>query len=480
MAELSLKQKTAKGLLWGGVSSGLQQLLTGVIGICIARILDVDDYGLVGILAIFMGIAATIINSGFSIALTNKQNAGHEDYNAVFWFTFFAGIILYVILFFSAPLIAGFFKRPELINLSRVLFICIFFGGLTTVPYTVMFKKLMTKQQAVVDIITTSISLSVALFLALEGFAYWALVIQNLIQVTLAATLKFIIAPWKPTLTINFSPLKYMFPFSIKILFTYIFNQITTNIFSVLLGKLYNATQVGYYSQGQKWMTMGNQFIGGMITYVTQPVLVQVNEDQGRQIGVLRKLIRFGAFLSFPLMLGLAFVGKEFILITVGEKWLPAVPFLQLFCIWGSVGFLWTLYTNLIFTKGSSDLYMYGMIITGLLQLIVIFCLHSLGILPMIVGYILVYFISLVIWQFYVHKLTGLQLRDVLKDILPYLGITLGCFFIAWLITKNTLNLYWLITSKIVISAILYIFTMKISNSVIFKECIEFLFNRKK
>jgi O-antigen/teichoic acid export membrane protein len=475
MTESSLKQKTAKGLFWGGINSGVQQLLSVALGIYLARILNADDYGLVGLLAIFTGIASTIINSGFSVALTNKQDTNHEDYNAVFWFTLFTGIILYAVLFFSAPLIAGFFEHPELINLSRVLFISFFISGLGIVPHTVMFKKLMTKQQAIIDIISISVALSIGLLLAAKGFSYWALVMQSLILVFLGTVLRFIVAPWKPALTICFSPLKSLFSFSVKILFTGIFMQITANIFSVLLAKFYNVTQVGYYTQGQKWMVIGNQFIGGMIMYVTQPVLVQVNEEKERQTGILRKLIRFGAFLSFPLMLGLAFVGKEFILITIGEKWLPAVPFLQLFCIWGSVGFLWSLYTNLIFAKGNSNFYMYGMIITGLLQLAALISLYSSGIFPMLIAYILACFIGLAIWHFYVNKLTGLRLRDVLKDILPYLGTTLGCFFIAWLLTKNCLNMYWLIIGRIVISGSLYLFIMRISNSVIFKECIEFM-----
>jgi O-antigen/teichoic acid export membrane protein len=478
MTESSLKQKTAKGLFWGGINSGSQQLLSVAFGIYLARTLNADDYGLVGLLAIFMGITNAIINSGFSVALTNKQQVTHEDYNAVFWFAFFTGMILYIILFFSAPLIAGFFHLPELVNLSRVLFISSFISGLGIVSFTIMFKKLMTKQQAIIDIISITVALSAAVLLAVNGFSYWALVMQSLIQVSVLTVLRFIIAPWKPTLTIRLSPLKSLFSFSIKILFTSIFMQITANIFSILLGKFYTVKQVGYYAQGQKWMVIGNQFIGSMIAYVTQPVLVQVNEDRKRQIGVLRKLIRFSAFLSFPLMLGLAFIGEEFILITIGEKWLPSVPFLQLFCIWGSVGFIGALYSNLIFSKGNSKFYMYAMIMNGILQLAALVLLYPLGIFSMLSGYISACFIGLAIWHFYVNKLTGLRLRDVLKDILPYLVTTLGCFFVAWLLTKNCSNIYWLISGKIIISGLLYLLVMKISNSVIFKECVEFI--RKK
>jgi O-antigen/teichoic acid export membrane protein len=480
MAESTLKQKTANGLFWGSINSGAQQLISVVFGIFLARILSPDDYGLVGMLAVFTGIASIIINSGFSVALTNRQDVTHDDYNAVFWFTFCVGLLLYIILFFSAPWIARFYKRPELIGLSRVLFIAFFFGGISTVSYTILFKKMMVKQQATIETASLLIACIAGIILAIKGFAFWALAIQTLLYIVMTFLLRFIIVPWKPTFTFRFSPLKPMLSFSFKLFLTQIFMQLNTHLFSVLLGKFYSAVQVGYYSQGQKWMMMGNSFINGTIASVTQPVLVQMNEDKSRQINALRKLIRFGAFISFPLMLGLAFIGKEFILVAIGDKWLPAVPFLQLFCIWGAMGFLWTLFANLINTHGKSNIYMHVHIAVGLLQLFVVACMYSLGVFPMVIGYIFAYFVGLLIWQYCVYQLTGLRFIDVLKDILPYLAITLGCFFIAWLATKNIQNLYGLLVAKIVISATLYIVIMKVGNSVIFKESMEFLINRIK
>ncbi|GHT15201.1 lipopolysaccharide biosynthesis protein [Bacteroidia bacterium] len=475
MADSTLKQKTANGLLWGGINNGFQQLLALAFGVFMARILCEDDYGMVGMLAIFTGIASTIINSGFSVALTNIKDATHKDYNAVFWFTVFVGLALYLILFFCAPFIAKFYKYPELTNLSRFLFIGFLLGGIGTVSYTIMFKKLMTKQQAIIDMISQGIALSIGIVLALKGFAYWALATQMVILTSLSSLLRFFVAPWKPSLEFDFLPLKPMFSFSIKLFITNIFTQINTKIFSIIFGKLYGANQVGIYDQGQKWAVMGNSFIAGMINTVTQPILVQVNEQKDRQVSVLRKLIRFSAFISFPLMLGLAFVGREFIVIAIGEKWLSSVPFLQLFCIWGAIGFLSTLYMQLIFTHGKSDLYMYGTVIIGLLQLLVVYLAYPFGIFPMVIAYIAMNFVGLMIWQYYTSKLIGLRLKHVLKDILPYLAITLGCFFVAWLLTKNIVNLYALFILKILISGLLYVFIMKISNSVMFKESMEFL-----
>jgi O-antigen/teichoic acid export membrane protein len=235
--------------------------------------------------------------------------------------------------------------------------------------------------------------------------------------------------------------------------------------------------QNGIFSQGQKWANMGNQSIVGMINSIAQPVLVHVNDDKDRQIGIVRKMIRFGAFISFPALLGLAFVGKEFTSVVISGKWLSSVPFLQLFCIWGAFVYLLNLFTNIVYSHGKSDIYMKITILTGLAQLVVVLCLYPKGLFWMVAAYVGVSFAALLLWQRVVYQLIGLKLRDILKDILPYLGISLTCFFIAWVATKNVHNIYWLFASKVIISAFLYIFVMKISRSVIFKESMEFLMN---
>jgi len=470
----TLKQKTASGLFWGGFSNGVQQLIALVFGLFMLRLLDANDYGLFALLAIFTAVASIIINCGFSVALTNKQDANHQDYNAVFWFTFFVSLLLYIILFFAAPFIAGFYNEPALVDLSRVMFICFFFSGIGTVSYTVMFKQLMVKQQAIIETISLLLAASIGIILAYKGYSYWALAIQTVIYVALSSFLRFLIAPWKPTLKFQFYPIKEMFSFTSKIFITNILVQVNNHFLSVVIGKLLNKEQVGIYGQGQKWAYMGNQFIGGMINSIAQPVLVQMNDDNNRQVNALRKMIRFGAFVSFPLMFGLAFIGYEFILIAGREKWLPAVPYLQLFCIWSAFAYLLNLFTNVVYTHGKSDIYMKITITTGVLQFLSALCLYPKGLYTMISVYVGLSFVALFVWQRYVYKLTGLKLRCILKDILPYLGITLACIFVAWILTINIQNIYLLFILKIVISGILYIFVMKISRSVIFKESIEF------
>ncbi|WP_298979397.1 lipopolysaccharide biosynthesis protein [uncultured Parabacteroides sp.] len=478
MAEQTLKEKTAKGLFWGGLSNGVQQVLNLVFGLILARILNASDYGMVGMLAIFSAIASTIQESGFTVALTNQKEIRHEDYNAAFWFSTLTGVLFYLILFFCAPLIAKFYDKPELIGLSRVVFLGFLFGGFGIASNAYLFKTLMVKERAKIDIISLVCSGVIGVTLALNGFTYYGLAIQTIIYIGVGSLLKFIYAPWKPSFLINLHPLKLMFGFSSKLILTNIFTQISNNIFSVVLGKFYSPQQLGFYSQGQKWMGMGNQFITGMINSVSLPVLANVIDDKERQIMVFRKMVRFGSFVSFPAMFGLAFVSNEFISILLGSKWLPTVPFLQLFCVWGAISFLWLLYTNLIVSYNRSDTYLFGMVLTGLLQLIIVAVLSQLGIYIMLIGYIAVYYGSLLYWHYFVNKLIGLSVMEIAKDILPYLLITMFSLFIAWLATYYVVDLYIAVIVKIVVSAFMYVLISRFFDSIILSECVDFLRNK--
>jgi O-antigen/teichoic acid export membrane protein len=475
MTPASLKEKTAKGLLWGGINNGTQQILSVVFGIFLARLLNAGDYGLVGMLAIFTGIANVIINSGFSVALTNKQDATHKDYNAVFWFSFFIGLALYILLFFSAPLIARFFNRSELTNLSRVIFISFFFSGIATVPYTVLYKRLMVKQQALIDIASFLVSGLTGIMLAIWGFAYWAIALQNVVYITLASCLRCIVSPWRPTFHMDFSPLKEFFSFSFKLFLTNIFQQIQNNFFSVLLGKFYGATQLGFYVQGYKWAGMGSQVIAGMIAQVVQPVIVQINDDRDRQLNVFRKMMRFIAFIASPALLGLAFIAKEFIVIAIGGKWLPSVPFLQLFCVWAIAYCIGIVYLYLLLAHGKSGVYMKITVATALLQLLMVVCMYPFGLFAMVTGYIMIYIAGVFIWHYYAKRILAYRFRDFLKDISPYLIISAGCIGLAWIATAGVRNVYLLLLLKVMVTALLYIIIMRLTNAVIFQELVSFL-----
>lgn len=479
MAEQSLKDRTAKGLFWGGVSSGGQQLLGLLFGIVLARILNAEDYGMIGMLAIFTGVFGSILDSGFTIALTNKKDIEHKDYNAVFWFSCLSGLLIYIFLFFLAPLIARFFSNPELTPLSRFLFLGILLNGLGVSHNAFLFKNLKVKERAKIDLASLIISGITGIVLALQGFAYWGLAVQSVVYIGVGVLLRWFYAPWRPTWSFSVSPLFQMFNFSSKILLANIFNHININIFSVFLGRYYTETQVGYYTQGYKWAGQGMIFIATMMNNVAQPVFSIVNEDIPRQKAILRKMIRFGAFLSFPLMLGLGFVGKEFIYITIGEKWFASIPFLQAFCVWGAVYFLYTLFTGFLMSHGKSTIYMLGIVSTGIMQLLALYLLSDYGIMIMIYACILINYIMLLCWGWVINSIIKISLFEVVKDVFPYLGATLFSIGCAYFLTKGISNNYYLLSARISLVAVIYATILWLGKSILLKETLAFLFKKR-
>ena len=320
MAEETLKQKTAKGLFWGFINNGTQQLLNLFFGIFLARLLTPADYGMVGMLTIFSLIAGSLQESGFISALANKKEITHDDYNAVFWFSITVSFCLYWILFFCAPLIADFYSQPELIPLARYSFLGFFIASLGVIPGAYVFRNLMVIQKALATVLALIFSGTTGVLLAYKGFSYWGIATQSIVYITVLNLYLWYKCPWRPTWRWNFAPVREMLGFSSKLLFTNIFNHVNNNIFSIILGRYYSEKEVGQYNQANKWNYMGFSLISGMVGSVAQPIFAQMTDDSERQVRAFRKMLRFTAFISFPCMLGLSLVAPELITIAITDK----------------------------------------------------------------------------------------------------------------------------------------------------------------
>ena len=476
--EQSLKDKTAKGLFWGGFSNGIQQLLNLVFGIFIARLLTPSDYGMVGMLAIFSLIAGSIQESGFTAALVNKKEVTHKDYNAVFWFNIITSLCLYLVLFLCAPLIAYFYKVPELTPLARYSFTGFFIASLGISHSAYLKRNLMVKQQAMSSVIGLTVSGIAGVTLAYLGFSYWGYATQSIVYVAVNTACYWHFTRWRPTLQFSLAPIKEMFGFSGKLLITNIFMTINNNLFSVLLGKFYTKQAVGDFSQANKWNNMGHSLITGMINGVAQPVLASITEDTQRQVAVFRKMLRFTAFISFPAMFGLSIVSKEFIVITITDKWLVSAQMMQLLCIWGAFIPINNLFSNLLVSRGRSSVFMFCNITLSILQLITACLSYPYGITMMIYLFITINILWLFVWYFFVKREIPLTLSCVLKDIAPYFLLAATLTASAYYITLGIRNLYLSLLIKIVLVVSLYALILWKLQSVIFRECIEFI--RKK
>ncbi|WP_455664539.1 lipopolysaccharide biosynthesis protein [Phocaeicola sp.] len=478
MAEQSLKEKTAKGLFWGGLSNGVQQLLNLFFGIFLSRILTPDDYGMVGMLSIFSLIAGSLQESGFIAALVNKREISHKDYNAVFWFSTGLSACLYLILFFCAPLIAKFYNTPQLTALARYSFLGFFIASLGIAHSAYLFRNLMVKQKAIAVTIGLIASGTIGVTMAFLGFAYWGIATQSIVYVGTVNICYWRFSPWRPTLSFDFRPLKGMLSFSSKLLATNIFNHINNNILTVILGKFYSGQEVGYFTQANKWNSMGYSVVSGTVNSVAQPVLSTLSDDRERQQRAFRKMLRFTAFISFPAMLGLSLIAPELIVLSITDKWLPSASILQLLCIGGAFIPITNLYSNLIISKGKSNIYMWNTICLGIIQLVTMLLLYPYGIRTMISIYVAINICWLLVWHYFVWREIRLSLFMALKDVLPFAVIAAGVMAAAYYITIGITNLYLLIISKILIAALLYTAIMWLSRSVTFRESLHYIIKK--
>ena len=472
----NLKEKTAKGLLWGAVNNGTMQVLNLLVGIVVLRQLTPEDTGLIGMLAIFSAIAGNLQSSGFSTALINEKKPTDQQYNSVFWFNILMSFLLYTILFMAAPLIAWFFHQPRLTDLSRFLFLSFFISsfGISTNAY--MVKNMMNREIAIINITALVLSGGTAILMALNGMAYWSLAWQQVVNSVILVAGRFCYVKWRPTLKFTFDYIRQTFSFSMKILITMIVSTVNQNLLTVLFGRLFRDVRVvGNFFQAYKWDSMAFQTVGGMVGQVAQPVLVDVREEKDRELNVFRKMLRFTAFLSFPALFGLALVAHEFILCTIGAEWAGCVPLLQILCISGAFMPMYTLYQNLVISHGRSDINMWLNVGQIVLQLGIIMLLYQQGIIIMVIGYTTFNIVWLGAWQLYARRMIGLRFRHTAKDVVPFMLCGAGVMALTYMATLTIGNLYLLLSVRVLVAAVLYYGVMRLLNVAILHECMQFI-----
>ena len=476
----NLKHAVAKGFLWGGMSNVVCQLLSLFFGIYLARILGPDDYGPIGMLAIFSAIAGSLQDSGFVAAIANREEVEHKDYNAVFWFNILISLFMYAVLFVSAPLIAGFFNQPILVGLSRYNFLGFVVAAFGIAPSAYLFRELKVKQKSIAIVLSIAVSGAVGVVMALNGYSYWGIATQSIVYVLVRTVVCWYFTPWRPTFKIDFSPLRYLFAFSYRLLITNIFQRFNWNIFSFILGKFYTRADVGNYTKSAEWFNMGGEVVNGMVNAVAQPALAKVVSDSERQLHVFRKMLRFTAFVAFPLMFGLSLVAKEAIVVVITDKWIESAEMLQLLAIWGAFMPIQSLFNNLLVSCGRSRTFMWCTIIQGVLMLAILLAVQACGIKRMIVCYCIFNVLWLFVWLFFAKKEISITVPMFFCDVLPYMILSAVVIGVTYLATAGIDDMLLMLVAKIVVSVVLYVSASLLLRSEELKEITDFLFKRNK
>ncbi|WP_297218020.1 lipopolysaccharide biosynthesis protein [uncultured Prevotella sp.] len=472
----TLKEKTAQGLLWGGLNSGIQQLVGLAFGIVLGRLLSPSDYGMMAMISIFSLVATALQDSGFRTALTNIEHPKHEDYNSVFWFNIIMASSLYVILFLAAPLIGEYYHTPRVVPLCRYAFLSIVIASLGTAQSAYLFKHLRAKQQAEAGALAVILSSLTGVGMAFAGMAYWSLATQGLVYVGINTLLQWHFSPWRPSIHgITFAPVRRMFRFSCKILATTIMTHVNNNVLNILLGHYFTPRDTGNYNQAYQWNTKCYSLVQSMVAQVAQPVLVSLNGEEGRQKDVFRKMMRFTAFITFPLLFGFGLVAKEFIVTAIGEKWLASAQLIQILCISGATMPLSTLFSNMIISKGRSGTFFWCTFTLGLVQIATMIMIWPMGIRWMVIAYTLLNTSWLLVWLFFVRRLIGYGYWMFFCDVMPFALAAAGVMGVAYVATMPLSNLIALLISRFIIAVVLYYVVMKIARVKILAECERFV-----
>ena len=480
--------------MWNGVDKFFFQFVALIVGIITARFLSPQDFGFMGALAVFTMLSNILVESGFTSALIRRDGNTDNDYSAIFFVNILIAVVIYLILFFSAPYIALFFRMPELCSLSRFLFLSIIINSFGIVQNIILSKSLSFKVISLADLTSALVSGVATVLMVMNGFGYWALAWQILLQNIVRVAFLWAASSWRVSFHPSFGVIKEVFSFSSFLLFSSFINTVVKNIYSVIIGRLFNPVMLGFYSQANKYQQIPSTVIQSTISGVAYPVLSNLKDDETRQLMYLRKIVRIAACVIFPVMFGLAALMAPLVSILLTDKWLPAVPYFQIMVPVAVVLPFHALNTNLVLIRGFSRTNLLLEAVKNGLILLSVFAVYALAsftsCIEIDINWLLIFFsvaniLSYLFDMFMSQRLAGYRVISQLKDILPYFLVSAVMFAVVSLLDYLNAE-HALIGSKIASTAVLmviavafYAASLKILGSKVFDEAWSLIVKRR-
>ena len=426
MAEESLKNKTVKGASWSFIDSIAGQGITFLVGLVLARLLTPEEYGLIGIITIFVAVFNSIVDSGFSNALIRKKDAKDIDYNTVFISNLVVSVILFGMLFLCAPAISRFFNQPQLIPLLRVMGSIVIINAFAIIQRTIFVKNVDFKTQTKVSLISSITSGVVGIGMAVSGCGVWSLVGQQISRQFLNTVFLWFYSQWYPKLQFSFQSFKELFSFGWKLLVSSLIDTVWREIYQVIIGKCYTPATLGQYTRAQQFASICSSNLTTVVQRVSYPVLSSVQDDKVRLKNGYKRIIKVTMLLTFTLMFSLAAVAKPMILALIGEQWLPCVPFLQIICLQMMLYPLHSLNLNMLQVQGRSDLFLRLEIIKKIIAIGPLLLGIFVDIHWMLGGSVLTGFIGYYLNAYYSGPFLNYSIKEQIKDILPSFGVAVS------------------------------------------------------
>lgn len=418
--EKSLKQKAAAGMVWTSIQKFAGMGISFISGIILARLLTPYDYGCIGMLSIFMVLAEAFIDGGFGSALIQKKQPTQEDYSTIFWWNMGMALLMYAILFVSAPAISRFYDIPLLCDVLRVQGLVLFIYAFNIVQRNQLKKKLNFKVLSIVTITTSIISLGVTIFMAYKGFGVWALVAQNLITAAIPAIVFWFFIKWRPIWTFSKQSFKELFSFGFYMFLTNILNTFGNQIQGLLIGKRYNPSTMGYYSKALGTEKLATQSISSVISQVTYPLYAEAQDNKEMLINMIKRLTMTISYITFPLVFILILTAKPIFILLYSDRWVNSVPYFQVLCLAGLASCLIAVNTQTIAAIGKSKTMFVWTVIKRTVGIaFVVIGLLTIGMKGLLVGVLLNTWFSFFVNIWLVSKHIGYKWTKQLVDLLP-------------------------------------------------------------
>ncbi len=421
----NLQRKTVSALFWSFLQAFAQRAVQFVVGIVLARLLFPEQFGLIGMLTIFIAVIRAFLDSGFGAALIQKREISQTDICSIFYFNIAVGAAAACLLSLAAPWIAAFYRQPILTPLTRALSLTFIIDSFAMIQSTLLTKEINFKTQTKVSVIAGILSGATGITMAVLGFGVWSLVAVQLSTAFYSAASLWFFSAWRPQLLFSFSALRGMFAYGSRLLFSGVLNQIFENIHLIVIGRLFSATDLGFFARAKNLTDIPSQTLAEMTGRVTFPVFCSVQDDPARLKRGLKKALRVLAFVTFPVMIGLAVVARPLIQVLLTDKWLPAAPYLQLLCLAGALYPVHLMNLSVLQATGRSDLFLRLEIIKKALIALNIMITWHWGITAMVYGMVVTSVISFYLNSYYNGVRIDYPFGEQVLDLLPYIGVTL-------------------------------------------------------
>ena len=443
MAE-SLKQKTVKGLGWSAVDNAARYGMQFVIGIVLARLLSPDDYGLLGLVGIVIVVCTALVNGGFTTALIRKKDATEADYSTAFICNLAMSLILYVVVFLCAPLIADFFGREELTALVRVASLGLIIGALGMVPQTRLTKRIDFKTQTKITIAATALSGIIGIGMALTGFGVWSLVAQQLTSQAVTSVLLYIYNRWMPGLRFSMESFHDLFGFGWKMMLSGVLDSVWKESYQMVVGKVYTPGALGQYTRAKQFSSLFSSNLTAVIQRVTYPVLSNIQDEKQRMVSAYRRIIKVTMFVTATGMFFLAAISEPMLYCLIGPKWHEASTYLPLICLNSTLYPLHAINLNMLQVQGRSDLFLGLEVVKKMIGLIPLAVCVFWGIMPMLYVNLAVGVVAFFLNSHYSGRLIGysswMQVKDIAPSCLVAAIVAVSAYFVKYIPVS-----YWVI-----------------------------------